>query len=141
VRQREYPADLVAPFAEDLDVGVAEAIDRLELVADEEELALAVGPGQQVDELALEPVRVLELVHHDRAEAPALAAADLLVVAQQLPRELLQVLEVERRLALLRLAVGGVVGEQELLQLLAVARGERLERGDLDSASRLVELG
>ena len=70
-----------AALAEDLHVGVAEAVDRLELVADEE--PLRVGPGQQVDQLALEPVRVLELVDHDRAEAQPLALAQRLVVAQQ----------------------------------------------------------
>ena len=137
--QREHAADLLAPLAEDLDVRVPEAVDRLELVADEEDLGVLV--REQVDELALEPVRVLELVDHDRAEAPALALADLGVVAQQLPGEQLQVLEVERRLAVLGLAVGAVVGEQELLQLLAVAGGERLERGLLDRRARLVELG
>ena len=128
--QREHAADLLAPLAEDLDVRVPEAVDRLELIADEEDLGVLV--REQVDELALEPVRVLELVDHDRAEAPALALAELGVVAQQLPGEQLQVLEVERRLAVLGLAVGAVVGEQELLQLLAVAGGKRLERGLLD---------
>ena len=137
--QREHAADLLAPLAEDLDVRVPEAVDRLELVADEEDLGVLV--REQVDELALQPVRVLELVDHDRAEAPALALADLGVVAQQLARQQLQVLEVERRLAVLGLAVGAVVGEQELLQLLAVAGGERLERGLLDRCARLVELG
>ena len=132
LRQREHAADLLAPLAEDLDVRMPEAVDRLELVADEEDLGVLV--REQVDELALEPVRVLELVDHDRAEAPALALADLGVVAQQLARQQLQVLEVERRLAVLGLAVGAVVGEQELLQLLAVAGGERLERGLLDRA-------
>ena len=62
------------------DVGVAEAVDRLELVADEEDLLR--GPaGEQVDQVALERVRVLELVDHDRAEAELLGLADLLVVA------------------------------------------------------------
>ena len=139
LRQREHAADLLAALAEDLDVRMPEAVDRLELVADEEDLGVLV--REQVDELALEPVRVLELVDHDRAEAPALALADLGVVAQQLTREQLQVLEVERRLAVLGLPVGAVVGEQELLQLLAVAGGERLERGLLDRGARLVELG
>ena len=39
-RQRERLLDGLAPLAEDLHVGVAEAVDRLELVADEEELGL-----------------------------------------------------------------------------------------------------
>ena len=78
LRQREDAARLRAPLAEDPDVGVAEAVDRLELVPDEEELVHAglsrLDAREQVDELALEPVRVLELVHHERAEAPLLLA-------------------------------------------------------------------
>ena len=66
LRQGEHPAGLLAPLAEDLDVGVAEAVDRLELVADEEQLLA----GEQVDRIALEAVRVLELVDHDRAQPP-----------------------------------------------------------------------
>ena len=139
LRQREHAADLLAALPEDLDVRMAEAVDRLELVADEEDLGVLV--REQVDELALEPVRVLELVDHDRAEAPALALADLGVLAQQLAREQLQVLEVERRLAVLGLPVGAVVGEQQLLQLLAIAGGELLQRGLLDRGARLLELG
>jgi hypothetical protein len=96
---------------------------------------------EEVDELALEAVRVLELVDHDRAEAPALALADLRMLLQQVAGEELEVLEVERRLPVLRLAIRGVVGKQELLQLLPVARRERLERGRLDRAARLVQLG
>ena len=37
-RERERLVDSLAPLAEDLHVGVAEAVDRLELVADEEQL-------------------------------------------------------------------------------------------------------
>jgi len=132
--QREHAADLLAPLAEDLDVGVPEAIDRLELVADEEQLRVLA--CEKIHELALEAVRVLELVDHDRLEAPALAPADLLVVAKELAHEKLEVLEVERRLAVLGGAVGAVVGEQELLQLPAVARGERLEGRLLDGVPR-----
>ena len=116
-----------------------EAVDRLELVAHEEELA--VRAREQVDELALQPVRVLELVDHDRPEAPALALADLLVLLEQLARQHLEVLEVERRLPVLGGAVGAVVGEQELFELGAVARGERFERGGLDRLPRFLELG
>jgi K+-sensing histidine kinase KdpD len=52
-----------------LDVGVAKAIDRLELVADQEQ-PLA---GDLVDQLALQAVGVLELVHHDLREPLAVA--------------------------------------------------------------------
>ena len=74
-REREGLPDGFAPFAEDLHVGVAEAVDRLELVADEEELG--VGRPQQVDDLGLQAVRVLELVDEDRAETCLLALAKI----------------------------------------------------------------
>ena len=102
LRQREHAAGLLAALAEDLHVRVAEAVDGLELVADEEELLPVRALGEQVDDLALEPVRVLELVDHDRAEAPALALAHAGVVAEQVARGELEILEVERRLTLLR---------------------------------------
>src|SRR5204863_3495228 len=136
LRQGQHAADLPAPLAEDLDVRVSEAVDRLELVAHEEELAVV--PREQIDELALEPVCVLELVDHDRAEAPALTLPDLLVLLQQIAREELEILEVERRLAVLRGPVRAVVAEQQLLQLLAVARSQRLERRGLDGVARLL---
>ena len=117
----------LAPLAEHGDVGVPEAVDRLELVADEEELLLGAG-AEEVDEVGLEAVRVLELVHHDRAEAELLGLPDRDVLAQELPRPQLQVLEVERRLAVLGLGVGGREAGQQLLQELAVTRGELLER-------------
>src|SRR5207247_8134340 len=98
----------------------------------------AVVTPQEIQQLALEPVRVLELVDHDRAEAPALALADLRVLLEELAREELQVLEVERRFAVLRGPVRAVVGEQELLQLLAVARGQRLQRRPLEGMTRLL---
>src|ERR1700757_5284270 len=83
-RERERLLDGLAPLAEDLHVGVAEAVDRLELVADEEELGL--GGPEQVDDLRLEAVRVLELVDEDRAEAPLLALAELRLRAEEVAR-------------------------------------------------------
>ena len=65
---------------------MAEPVDRLELVPDEEPLVVARTAGDQVDELALQPVGVLELVDHDRPEAELLALADRLVVTQQIAR-------------------------------------------------------
>ena len=144
LRQRQPQRRALAALAEDRDVGVPEAVDRLELVADEEHIARAQGsgaPAQQVDDVALQPVRVLELVDHDRAEAQLLRLADLGVVAQQVARVELEVLEVERRLARLR---GGVLGREEveqLLQQLAVARGELVERRLLEPVARAAELG
>ncbi len=55
------------PLLEDRHVGVAEAVDRLQLVADEEHVVAV----ERVDELQLQPVGVLELVDHDALEAPA----------------------------------------------------------------------
>ena len=53
--------------AEHLEVGVAEAVDRLELVADHEQPGL--GAAQRVDQRELDAVRVLELVDHQMGEA------------------------------------------------------------------------
>ena len=104
--------------------------------------SLPSGPvREQVDDLALEPVRVLELVDHDRAEAPALPLAHRGVVAEQVARGELEVLEVERRLAVLRRAVGGAEPVEELLEQVAVARGELVERRLLDAAAGLLVAG
>ena len=56
----------VAALAEDVEVGVAEPVDRLQLVADDHQLGLAA--AQRLDQTQLEPVRVLELVDEDVAE-------------------------------------------------------------------------
>ena len=140
-RQRQVLRRTLAALAEHLDVGVTEAVDRLELVADEEDI-LGIRPAaQQVDEVALQPVRVLELVDHDRAEAQLLGLAHLLVVPQQVAREQLEVLEVERGLALLRGRVLGREQVEQLLQELAVARGELVERRLLEPVARVAERG
>ena len=95
-------------------------------------------PREQVDELALEPVRVLELVHHDRAEAQLLALAQLVVVAQEIAGSQLQILEVERRLGVLRGGVRVREALQQLLQELAVAERQLVERGLLDRLAGLL---
>ena len=133
LRQGEHAAGLLAPLAEDLDVGVAEAVDRLELVADEEQLLA----GEQVDQFALEAVRVLELVDHDRAQPPALAVADLGVPDEEVARVQLEVLEVERRVVVLGRPVGLREGLQQTLEEVAVPAGELVERSPLDTAARL----
>ena len=137
LRQRQHLRRRRAALAEDLHVRVPEAVDRLELVADEEHLRRA-GAARRVDQLALQAVRVLELVDHDRAEAQLLALAHVVVRAQQVARAQLEILEVEHRLAVLRGLV--LLGEavQQLLQELAVARRDLVERGLLDPAARLV---
>ena len=114
---------------------MAEAVDRLELVADEEDLLAR----DEVDELALEPVRVLELVHENRAEAPARVVADLLVQLQEVARLELKILEVEGGLARLRLAVRRVEGAEQLLEEGPVASGDLVQGRLLDCGQRLAE--
>ena len=138
-RERERLPGGLAPLAEDLHVGVAEAVDRLELVADEEELRLR--RPQQVDDLGLQAVRVLELVHEDRAEARLFALAELGLRAEQVARLELEVLEVERRLARLRLRVPGREQRQQLLQERPVASRGLVERRLLDRGERLAVRG
>src|ERR687888_507189 len=105
-----------------------EAVDRLELVPDEEEL---VG-SDQVDQLALEAVRVLELVDHHRAEAPRLALLDVLVLAEEIACRKLEILEVDPRLPLLRACVRAREALEQLLQEVAVARREHVQSRLLD---------
>ena len=135
-RQRQQLVGLRAPVAEHADVRVPEPVDRLELVADEEQLRGRT--AQEVDELGLELVRVLELVDHDRPEPQRLLVANLRVVAEQVARRELEVLEVERGLARLRLRVRVGEAQQQLLQEVAVARRRLVERGLLDRAARLL---
>src|SRR4029079_13754413 len=123
------------PLAEDADIRMAEAVDRLELVADEEDLCIR--GAEEVDEIALEPVRVLELVDHDRPEPEAFALADLGVVAEQVAGVELEILEVERGLADLERGVRSLEALEQLLQHRAVARGRCIERRLLDAMPRL----
>ena len=85
VGQRQHLRGGLAPVPEHGHVGMTEAVDRLEFVADEEQLLRGAGT-EQIDELGLEAVRVLELVDHDRSEAQLLDLPDLLVVAQEVAR-------------------------------------------------------
>ena len=116
---------------------MAEAVDRLELIADEEPLVVAWSAGEQIDQLALQPVRVLELVDHDRTEAQLLSFADRRVVTQEVARAQLQILEVERRLAVLPLLVGGSEADEQLLEQITVGRCELVQRSLLHQAARL----
>ena len=135
--QRQPQRRSGAARAEDVDVRVAERVDRLELVADEEDVLL--GPaGEEVDQLALKRVRILELVDHDRAEAQLLRFADAGVVREQVAREQLQVLEVERRLALLAGRVLHREKPEQLLEQLTLARGDHRERGLLELLAGLL---
>src|SRR5262249_56814463 len=80
--------------AEDLDVSVAEAVDGLELVSDRERLAHA-GARQKINELALQAIRVLELVDHDLSEPELLPLSNGRVLTKEVARVELQVLEVK----------------------------------------------
>ena len=115
----------LAPLEEDADVGVAEAVDRLELVAHVE--LLRVGRRHQVDEVALEAVRVLELVHQDVPEALAHGGAHRLVVPEQVAGAQLEVGEVERSLGVLGRGVGLVEAGQEVDESTVLPGGDGLE--------------
>ena len=117
---------LCPALAEDLDIGVPEAVDRLELVADGEDLG-RLGVRSELDQLALEAVRVLELVDHDEPEPQPDGVANGLVVAKQVARRELEVLEVDRRLPPFRGCIGAGEALEQLLQEVAVAGCELLE--------------
>src|SRR3954469_25063533 len=135
-RQRQGLRRLRAPRPEHADIGMSKAVDRLELVADKEQLGI--GRAQEVDEVALKPVRVLELVDHDRAEAQALPLANLGVVAEEVARLEQKVLGVERRLTRLRRRVRVCEALEELLQERPVARGSSVESRLLDALARFL---
>ena len=137
-RQRQHVWRRLAPVAEHRHVGVPEAVDRLELVADEEQLLRGAG-AEQIDQSCLQLVRVLELVDHDRAESQLLELPDRLIRFDQLHRAKLQVFEVERRLAVLCFRVGLREAGEELLQELPVARCELLEGDRVDVLARIAE--
>jgi hypothetical protein len=128
--QREQAWRLRASLTEDLEVGMPEPVDRLELVADREHLG-EIRMRNEVDHLALEPVRVLELVDHDHAEPEPGRFANVLVVAKQIAGGELEILEVDDRLSSLRRAVLHTEALEKLLQQIAIVRSELLERDPL----------
>jgi hypothetical protein len=69
-------------LAEDAHVRVPEPVDRLVLVADPEQVV----SRQQSEQLVLEPVRVLELVHEHVLEARRVRLAQPLVAREQVAR-------------------------------------------------------
>jgi hypothetical protein len=130
----------LTPLAEDFEVGVPEAVDRLELVADGEDLAV-VRMRDQVDQLALQTVRVLELVDHHSAEAEPGRFPHRVVVAQQVSCSELEVLEVDDRLASLRRRIRLAEALEQLLQELTVVGRELFEGGPLGRLPRVLERG
>ncbi len=139
-RQREQARRLRAALAEDLEVGMPEPVDRLELVTDREHLG-QLRMRHELHELALEPIRVLELVDHDRAEAELYLLANRLVGSEQVARRELEILEVDHGLAPLRGRVLGGEALEKLLQERAIGGGELLESSPLRGLPRLLERG
>ena len=76
------------------DVGMPEAIDGLEIVADDEQVAVLL--AEKLEEPVLDPVRVLVLVDEHPAEGAAVALANVLEQLQQVDRPHQQVVEVHR---------------------------------------------
>ena len=117
-------------LAVDRDVGVAEPIDALELVADEEELAA----GDEVDQLALKPVRVLELVDEHVREPLAVRLGQVGPGEQEVARAELEVGEVHQAARVLQVAVRRVEQHQQPLELGQVGRGQVVAGGLLEIA-------
>ena len=138
-RKREALRSRCPALTEHGDIGVAEAVDRLELVTDIEHVGVLTVAAQQVDDVALEAVRVLELVDHDLPEAELLELPDRSVVAQEVTHEQLEVLEVEDRFTSLRLLVRSCEQVEQLLQVLTVARSELVERSLAEAVARSPE--
>ena len=111
-RQRRDAAvggELRAQRAEDVDVGVAEAVDRLLLVSHEEQVVAV----ERAEEVQLQRVGVLQLVDHDALEALGVGAAQRGLAGEQVAGVQLEVVEVQRRAGALGLGVGvGVVAQQ-----------------------------
>ena len=129
--ERQQVLRLRTPLAKDLDIGMPEAVDRLELVAHGEDLR-RLRVGGEIDQLALEPVRVLELVDHHEAKAKPHRVAHRLVISEEVTGGKLEILEVDGRLASLRGRVLGGEALEQLLEQIPVRRGEVLERGSLE---------
>ena len=116
--------ELRRPAAEDVHVRVPEAVDRLELVADREQVVALERP----QDAELDRVRVLELVDHDQLEAlrPALAGRR---VVEQVAGAQLEVVEVDRRPLGLRVVVGGAVAVQQRVDERERAAGVEVRAG------------
>ena len=103
--------ELRATGAEQAHVGVPEPVDRLQLVADREEVAAV----ERLQDRELARVGVLELVHHQHLEAPRPRLAHARALVEQLARQQLEVVEVHRAAAALERLIGAVVGHEQLI--------------------------
>ena len=127
-----------AARAEDLDVGVAKAVDRLLLVADHEEVVAV----ERLEQRDLAAVGVLELVDHDAVEALGVAAPQRRLGEQQVAGEELEVVEVQRRALALGVGVGARVAAQQVVETgdggaggaVAASAGVRRERAQVARA-------
>ena len=105
--------DRLGPMAaEHADVGVAKAVDGLALVPDPKQVVAL----EQCEELVLERIGVLELVHEHVGKALGVLQAQSLVGREQVARDQLQVLEVESGARALALGVAVAVELEEHAQ-------------------------
>ena len=95
---------------------MAESVDRLELVADEEQPRI--GPPERADQAELQGVGVLELVDQQVAELLAVALAHPLVAGQKRYGLQLKILEVEGRAGGLQALVVRPESRDQLAKLL-----------------------
>ena len=120
-------------FAEHVEVGVPEAVDRLQLVADDHQLALR--PAQGFDQAQLQAVGVLELVDQEVAE-PGSVGRPRLGPLEQARGQQLQVLEIDAGAPFLgdREALG-----EQLQQLADMPVGEAALAGLRNPAQRRLD--
>ena len=104
---------------EQLDVGVAKAVDGLLGIADREQVLAR----DRVDQPELHTVGVLELVDHDAGKPAAVALAQVIVGGEQTRGEQLEVLEVHSRVRALGRGVVGRVAPQEHVEQAVGASG------------------
>ena len=76
------------------EIRAAPGVDALRVVADDRDVVMP--RGQQVNQVALELVRVLVFVHEDELEAALVMFAHVGVLLQQLEPEREQVVEIHR---------------------------------------------
>ncbi len=123
--QRDHlGAGLAATLAIHRHVGVAEPVDALELVADQEQ-PVARDP---VDQRHLQPVGVLKLIHHHLGEPLPILSRQLRRAFQQLDCAQLEIVEVDQRPAVLELLIAACELLQEHVQLGQVGDGRRIAR-------------
>jgi hypothetical protein len=140
-RQGRGPArgfQALAARAEDLDVGMAEGVDRLQLVTH----GAGVVARHQLEQLELQGVRVLELVDHDALEALAVTGSDAGLAGQQVAGQQLEVVEVDAAASALGRRVGVGVAPQQFVDEGQGRDGQAIgERVDVGVARRAIGVG